>query len=130
MKDIQFVPISALKGDNVVIKSEIMDWYQGGTLLYHLENLHIGSDHNHIDCRFPVQTVIRPQSDEFHDFRGYAGRVAGGIFKAGDDVVVLPSGFTSRAQWQKSKFPGGQHWLKAGKGLFRYHPAHNNLNLR
>ena len=98
VKDIQFVPISALKGDNVVIKSEIMDWYQGGTLMYLLENLHIGSDHNHIDCRFPVQTVIRPQSDEHHDFRGYAGRVAGGVFKPGDDVVVLPSGFSSKVK--------------------------------
>jgi len=96
VKDIQFVPISALKGDNVVNKSEIMDWYQGGTLLYILENLHIGSDQNLIDCRFPVQTVIRPQNDDYHDFRGYAGRIAGGIFKPGDDVVVLPSGFSSK----------------------------------
>lgn len=96
VKDIQFVPISALKGDNVVHKSENMPWYQGGTLLYLLENIHIGSDHNHIDCRFPVQTVIRPQSKEYHDYRGYAGRIAGGIFKPGDEVVVLPSGFTSK----------------------------------
>ncbi len=96
VKDIQFVPISALKGDNVVKKSEIMDWYQGGTLLYILENLHIGSDQNLIDCRFPVQTVIRPQNDSYHDFRGYAGRIAGGVFKPGDDVVVLPSGFSSK----------------------------------
>ena len=96
VKDIQFVPISALKGDNVVHKSENMTWYQGGTLLYLLENIHIGSDHNHIDCRLPVQTVIRPQNDKYHDYRGYAGRVAGGIFKPGDDVVVLPSGFTSK----------------------------------
>ena len=98
VKDIQFVPISALKGDNVVHKSENMPWYQGGTLLYLLENIHIGSDHNHIDCRFPVQTVIRPQSNEYHDFRGYAGRIAGGIFKPGDDVVVLPSGFASKVR--------------------------------
>lgn len=96
VKDIQFVPISALKGDNVVTKSEKMTWYEGGTLLYLLENIHIGSDQNHIDCRFPVQTVIRPQSDEYHDYRGYAGRIAGGIFKPGDDVVVLPSGFSSK----------------------------------
>ncbi len=98
VKDIQFIPISALNGDNIVNKSDIMDWYQGSTLLYLLENIHIGSDHNHIDCRLPVQTVIRPQSNDFHDFRGYAGRIAGGIFKPGDDVVVLPSGFTSKVK--------------------------------
>lgn len=96
VKDIQFVPISALNGDNVVNKSEKMPWYQGSTLMYLLENIHIGSDYNHIDCRFPVQYVIRPQSDKYHDYRGYAGRIAGGIFKPGDDVVVLPSGFTSK----------------------------------
>ena len=96
VKDIHFVPISALKGDNVVNKSENMDWYQGSTLMYLLENIHIGSDYNHIDCRFPVQYVIRPQSDEYHDYRGYAGRIAGGIFKPGDEVAVLPSGFTSK----------------------------------
>ncbi len=96
VKDIRFIPISALKGDNVVNPSERMDWYQGGTLMYLLENIHIGSDHNHIDCRFPVQHVIRPQSDEYHDFRGYAGRIAGGVFKPGDEVTVLPSGFTSK----------------------------------
>ncbi len=95
VKDVRFVPISALKGDNVVEKSERMPWYQGGTLRYILENIHIGSDHNHIDARFPVQYVIRPQRDEFHDFRGYAGRVAGGVFRVGDQVKVLPSGFTS-----------------------------------
>ena len=95
IKDIKFIPISALKGDNVVNPSENMSWYQGGTLLYFLENVHIGSDHNHIDCRFPVQYVIRPQTDEFHDYRGYAGRIAGGVFKPGDKVVALPSGFSS-----------------------------------
>ena len=95
IQDINFIPISALKGDNVVNKSENMDWYQGGTLLYLLENIHIGSDHNHVDCRFPVQYVIRPQTDEFHDYRGYAGRIAGGVFKPGDKVVALPSGFSS-----------------------------------
>lgn len=98
VKDIQFVPISALNGDNVVNKSENMPWYQGSTLMYLLENIHIGSDYNHIDCRFPVQYVIRPQSDKYHDYRGYAGRIAGGIFKPGDDVVVLPSGFTSKVK--------------------------------
>ncbi len=95
IKDINFIPISALNGDNVVNKSVNMDWYQGGTLLYLLENIHIGSDHNHVDCRFPVQYVIRPQSDEFHDYRGYAGRIAGGVFKPGDKVTALPSGFSS-----------------------------------
>ena len=96
VKDIHFIPISALNGDNVVNKSDKMDWYQGGTLMYLLENIHIGSDHNHIDCRFPVQYVIRPQSTEHHDYRGYAGRIAGGVFKPGDEVAVLPSGFTSK----------------------------------
>jgi len=86
VKDVHFIPISALNGDNVVNPSEKMPWYRGGTLLYLLENIHIGSDHNHIDCRFPVQYVIRPQSDEFHDYRGYAGRISGGIFKPGDKV--------------------------------------------
>jgi sulfate adenylyltransferase subunit 1 len=98
VKDIHFIPISALNGDNVVNKSTNMDWYQGGTLLYLLENIHIGSDHNHIDCRFPVQYVIRPQSAEFPDYRGYAGRIAGGVFKPGDEVVALPSGFTSKVK--------------------------------
>jgi len=96
VKDVRFIPISALKGDNVVNRSEEMGWYEGSTLLHTLENLHIGSDHNHIDCRFPVQTVIRPQTDEFHDYRGYAGRIAGGVFKPGDDITILPSGFTSK----------------------------------
>ncbi|MCH2022208.1 MAG: GTP-binding protein [Saprospiraceae bacterium] len=93
--DIHFVPISALLGDNVVNKSENMPWYGGSTLLYLLENLHIASDYNFIDCRFPVQHVIRPNTDEFHDYRGYAGRVAGGLFKKGDKIMVHPSGFTS-----------------------------------
>jgi len=96
VKDIRFIPISALKGDNVVNQSENMLWFKGGTLLYVLENIHIGSDHNHIDCRFPVQHVIRPHSDKYHDYRGYAGRISGGVFKPGDDVVVLPSGFSSK----------------------------------
>jgi len=96
VKDIHFLPISALLGDNVVDRSDKMDWYDGPTLLYLLENVHIGSDNNHIDCRFPVQYVIRPQSDEFHDYRGYAGRIASGVFKPGDDIMVLPSGFTSK----------------------------------
>ncbi|MDX2111978.1 MAG: GTP-binding protein [Verrucomicrobiota bacterium] len=94
--DITFIPISALNGDNVVDKSTNMAWYQGPTLLYHLETIHIGPDANHVDPRFPVQWVIRPQNDQFHDFRGYAGRVAGGVFKPGDEVVALPSGFTTK----------------------------------
>lgn len=96
LRDIWFIPISALNGDNVVTKSEHTNWYDGPTLMYILENIHIGSDHNHIDSRFPVQNVIRPMSDKFHDYRGYGGRVAGGIFKPGDAVTVLPSGFTSK----------------------------------
>jgi len=95
ISDVHFIPISALNGDNVVKRSTKMDWYQGPTLMYLLENVHIAGDHNHIDCRFPVQCVIRPQTDEYHDYRGYAGRIAGGVFKAGDEVMVLPSGFTS-----------------------------------
>ncbi len=96
IKDIHFVPISALNGDNIVNRSQNMPWFEGSTLLHLLETVHIGSDQNHIDCRFPVQYVIRPHSDEYHDYRGYAGRIAGGIFKAGDKVTVLPSGFNSR----------------------------------
>ncbi|HET7180491.1 MAG TPA: GTP-binding protein [Chryseosolibacter sp.] len=96
ISDIQFVPISALVGDNVVNRSQAMTWYQGATLIHMLESVHIESDYNHIDSRFPVQYVIRPQSNEHHDFRGYAGRIAGGIFRPGDDVLVLPSGFNSK----------------------------------
>jgi sulfate adenylyltransferase subunit 1 len=96
IKDIRFIPISALKGDNVVERSINMPWYQGPTLMYSLEHLHISNDQDFIDPRFPVQNVIRPHSDEYHDYRGYAGRVAGGVFKTGDHVVVLPSRFTSR----------------------------------
>lgn len=93
--DIRFIPISALNGDNVVDRSENMPWYLGPTLLYYLENVHISSDENLVDCRFPVQYVIRPQTEAFHDYRAYAGRVAGGVFKPGDRVMVLPSGFVS-----------------------------------
>ncbi|MCR9290873.1 MAG: sulfate adenylyltransferase subunit CysN [Bacteroidetes bacterium] len=95
VKDVSFIPISALKGDNVVNRSENMDWYEGATLLHYLENVHIASDYNFIDTRFPVQHVIRPYKDEFHDYRGYAGRVAGGILKKGDKVTLFPSGFIS-----------------------------------
>ncbi len=93
--DIHYIPITALHGDNVVDRSTKMPWYEGSTLLYTLENVHIGSDFNMVDSRFPVQWVIRPQSDEYHDFRGYAGRVEGGVFKPGDEVLALPSGFTT-----------------------------------
>jgi len=94
--DMTCIPISALNGDNVVDHSENMPWYEGSTLLYHLESVYIGSDHNHVEARFPVQWVIRPHSKKYHDFRGYAGRVAGGVFKPGDDIIVQPSGFTSK----------------------------------
>jgi sulfate adenylyltransferase subunit 1 len=95
VNDIRFIPISALLGDNVVNHSDNMPWYQGGTLLSTLETVHVGSDENHIDARFPVQTIIRPHSDAYHDYRGYAGRVAGGIFRPGDKVTILPSGLNS-----------------------------------
>lgn len=92
IKDITFIPISALKGDNVVDSSKNMPWYGGSTLLHHLENVHVGADRNLQDCRFPVQYVVRPQTDDHRDFRGYAGRIASGVFKKGDAVVALPSG--------------------------------------
>lgn len=96
--EITFIPISALHGDNVVNKSDHMPWYQGSPLLYHLETVYIGTDVNHVDPRFPVQYVIRPHSDEWHDFRGFSGRVASGVFKPGDDVTVLPSGFNAKVK--------------------------------
>ncbi len=96
VKDVHFIPISALKGDNIVNRSDNMPWYQGSALLYYLENVHIGSDENLIDPRFPVQYVIRPLTDTHHDYRGYAGRVASGAFRKGDEVLLLPSGFTTR----------------------------------
>jgi bifunctional enzyme CysN/CysC len=102
--DLTAIPVSALKGDNVVSRSDNMPWYEGSSLLHHLEELHIASDRNLIDVRLPVQLVIRPRAalraeldpDAFHDYRGYAGQVAGGVLKPGDDVVVLPSGLPSR----------------------------------
>ncbi len=93
--DLTVIPISALQGDNVVSRSENMDWYEGSSLLHHLEHVYIGSDREMRDVRFPVQYVVRPKSDEFHDYRGYAGQVAGGVMKPGDEVIVLPSGMTS-----------------------------------
>lgn len=94
--EIRYVPISALHGDNVVDASKKMPWYNAGTLREVLESIEIGNDHNLTDPRFPVQYVIRPMSDEFHDYRGYAGRVAGGVFSPGDSVTVLPSMLKSR----------------------------------
>ena len=93
--DLTFIPISALHGDNVTSHSPNTPWYEGPTLLHHLEHVYIGSDRNLIDPRFPVQLVIRPMSNDHHDYRGYGGQVAGGIFRPGDEVMVLPSGFTT-----------------------------------
>ena len=96
VSDVTVIPISALNGDNVVSRSDASPWYDGPSLLHHLENVHVASDRNLIDVRFPVQYVIRPQSSAYPDYRGYAGTVAGGVLKPGDDVLVLPSGLTSR----------------------------------
>jgi bifunctional enzyme CysN/CysC len=93
--DLTVVPVSALVGDNIVTRSENMPWYDGTSLLHHLEQLHIASDRNLIDVRFPVQYVVRPMSNDHHDYRGYAGQIAGGVLKPGDDVTVLPSGFST-----------------------------------
>ena len=93
--DLTLIPVSALHGDNIVDRSANMEWYQGPSLLHHLEEVHIASDRNLIDARFPVQYVIRPQSDQYHDYRGYAGTVAGGVLRTGDEVTVLASGFSS-----------------------------------
>jgi bifunctional enzyme CysN/CysC len=87
--------VSALNGDNVVTRSDKMPWYDGPSLLHHLENVHVASDRNLVDVRFPVQYVIRPQSSAYPDYRGYAGQVAGGVLKPGDEIVSLPSGFSS-----------------------------------
>lgn len=94
--DLTIIPVSALNGDNVVTRSENMPWYEGPSLMHHLENVHIASDRNLVDVRFPVQYVIRPHQNQHHDYRGYAGQVAGGVMRPGDDVVVLPSGLPSR----------------------------------
>jgi sulfate adenylyltransferase subunit 1 len=96
LTDLTFIPISALNGDNVVTRSEKMPWYQGPVLLHHLENVHIASDRNLIQVRFPVQYVSRPISKKLHDYRAYSGQVVGGVLRPGDEVVVLPSGITSR----------------------------------
>jgi bifunctional enzyme CysN/CysC len=94
--DLSVIPVSALRGDNIVSRSPNMPWYEGPSLLHHLEHVHIASDRNLVDVRFPVQYVIRPQSTVVTDFRGYAGQVASGVLKPGDEVMVLPSGFTTR----------------------------------
>jgi bifunctional enzyme CysN/CysC len=93
--DLTFIPISALQGDNVVTRSANMDWYQGTSLLHHLETVYIASDRNLIDPRMPVQWVVRPHAAEYHDYRGYAGRIDGGVFRPGDEVLILPSGLTT-----------------------------------
>lgn len=96
VKDVRFLPMSALDGDNVVNRSTNMPWFKGAPLLHTLETIHISSDLNKIDARFPVQTVLRPQREGFIDYRGYAGRLASGILRPGDEVVVMPSGFNSK----------------------------------
>lgn len=95
VSDFRFIPISALLGDNVVNRSDDMNWYEGSTLLHTLENIHVGNDRNLIDCRLPVQTVLRPHSKDYHDFRAYAGKISSGTFKVGDEIMVLPSGLHS-----------------------------------
>jgi len=104
--DITPIPLSALNGDNVVEKSDTMPWFKGSSLLYHLETVYTGGTANHVDARFPVQWIIRPLSQEYHDFRGYAGRIAGGVFKPGDAITVMPSGFSTRIK--KIHLPGGK----------------------
>ncbi|MGF1668123.1 MAG: sulfate adenylyltransferase subunit 1 [Acidimicrobiia bacterium] len=94
--DLRFVPVSALVGDNIVEESPNTPWYKGPSVLHLLEDIHVGSDRNMIDCRFPVQYVIRPHTMEHQDYRGYAGQIQGGVFKKGDEVIVLPAGFTTR----------------------------------
>ena len=106
VKDEVAIPIAALHGDNVVDPSERMPWWQGATLLHHLEAIELAGDRNLADRRFPVQWVIRPMSDEHHDYRGYAGQVAGGVWRAGDDVLVLPSG--SAPAWPRSTWPAAR----------------------
>ena len=96
--DLTVIPLSALQGDNVVDRSTNMPWYNGPSLMHHLEHVHVASDRDLFDVRFPVQYVVRPKSEEYHDYRGYAGRVAGGVLKPGDEVMVLPSGLTTRIQ--------------------------------
>jgi bifunctional enzyme CysN/CysC len=117
VNDLSFIPVSALTGDNVVQRSQAMPWYEGTSLLHHLEEIHVASDRNLIDPRFPVQYVIRPHQSshaQLHDFRGYAGTVAGGVMREGDEVTVLPSGFTTRIA--KVWAPGGKPLQEAFAG--------------
>ena len=95
LKDIKYIPISAINGDNIVEKSSNFPWYDGDSLLHILENVEVANDINYVDARFPVQYVIRPQTDTLHDYRGYAGKVISGIYKVGDKITVQPSGFES-----------------------------------
>jgi bifunctional enzyme CysN/CysC len=112
--DLSFVPMSALTGDNVVQRSAAMPWHEGASLLHQLEDVHVSSDRNLIDTRFPVQYVIRPQQSAYHDYRGYAGTVAGGVIKPGDEVTVLPSGFSTRVK--EITAPGGAPVVEAFAG--------------
>lgn len=95
LKDVIYIPISAINGDNIVEKSDSFPWYEGESLLHILENVKVSSDINLTDARFPVQYVIRPQTDDLHDYRGYAGKIISGVYKVGDKITVLPSGLTS-----------------------------------
>jgi bifunctional enzyme CysN/CysC len=114
VNDLTFVPISALTGDNVVTRSAAMTWYEGSSLLHQLEEVHVSSDRNLIDARFPVQYVIRPKQEAFHDYRGYAGTISGGVFKPGDEVTVLPSGFSTVVE--EITGPGGKPITEAFAG--------------
>ncbi|HEV8504689.1 MAG TPA: GTP-binding protein [Chitinophagaceae bacterium] len=110
LKDVHYIPVSALQGDNIVDKSEKMSWYEGESLLHFLENVEIQQDVNLTDARFPVQYVVRPQTEELHDYRGYAGKIISGVYKKGDRVVVLPSRVPSTV---KSVEIGGQEVKEA-----------------
>ncbi|HYH58851.1 MAG TPA: GTP-binding protein [Thermoleophilaceae bacterium] len=114
--DLTFIPVSALHGDNVVERSENMRWYGGTPLLYHLEHVHIASDRNLIDPRLPVQWVIRPGTDEHHDYRGYAGMVASGTFRPGDEIMVLPAAKTARIE-TVSTFDGPREAVTPGESV-------------
>ena len=119
--DLTTIPMSALNGDNVVTRSENMPWYDGTSLLHHLEDLHIASDRNLIDVRFPVQYVVRPMSNAYHDYRGYAGQIAAGVLKPGDDVMVLGTGLTSKIKSIDTFDGSGRRGLPADVG---HRPAH------
>ena len=114
--DLEVIPISALNGDNVVNRSENMPWYNGSSLMHHLENVHVASDRDLVDTRLPVQYVVRPKSDQFHDYRGYAGQVAGGVLKPGDEVVVLPSGHDQHDRGHRPVRPGDRRGVPADVG--------------